>query len=104
MVAAEDDQLRPGAMQLDDKVIVEFARVTGWRTGIEDVTGHDHGIHGVKVDLLDQPTDKGLMFGLTGFTDEMLAKMPVGGMKNAHARSFGGSVPPSLTSPLHPAQ
>src|SRR3990167_1264725 len=87
VMAAEHHQLAAGATQLDDKAVVLFAGVAGRRASVEDIAGDQHGIDRQLTYLFDQPGAERLMLGLAGLAHKVLAKVPVGGVQNAHAQN-----------------
>ena len=90
VVAAQHQQLGAALAQLNNKVVVQLAGITGRRAGVEDIPSHQHGIHLLRLHLLDQPGEKRLVLGLAGLAHKVLAKVPVGAVQNAH-----GAVPDS---------
>jgi hypothetical protein len=85
VIATQQDQLALGIMQAHHQLVVQFPRITGRRTGVENVTGQQYRIHRLLLHLLQQPVDQRLMLGLPATAHEMLAQMPVRSVKNAHA-------------------
>lgn len=84
VVAAEHQQWHTGLVQLADQLVVQLAGVAGRGAGIEDVTGDQHGIHRPGFHLFEQPGDQRLMLGLPALAHKVLAKVPVGGVEDAH--------------------
>ena len=84
MIAAQQQQAHPRRMQAHHQLAVKLAGVTGRCAGIENIAGDQHGIHRVFIHLCQQPVDQRLMLGLPALAHEMLAEMPVGGVKDAH--------------------
>ena len=85
VIAAQHQQLGAALAQLNNKVVVQLAGITGRRAGVEDIPSHQHGIHLLRLHLLDQPGEKRLMLDLAGLAHKVLAKVPVGAVQNAHA-------------------
>lgn len=85
MIAGQQQQGCTCIVQAHDELVVQLACIAGWGSGVEDVASDQHGIHGMGLDLGEQPVDQGLMLGLTAAAHEVLAQMPVGGMEKTHA-------------------
>ena len=85
MVAAQQQQRHVLAVQFGNQVVVQRAGVAGGRAGVEDVTGDQHGIHRVLLYLFEQPVNQQRVLALAAVVHEVLAQVPVRGVKNAHA-------------------
>ena len=77
VIAAEQQQRHPGAVQLHHQVVVELAGIAGGRPGVENIAGNEDGIHRMRFNLKQQPVDQGLMLCLAAFAHEVLAEVPV---------------------------
>ena len=84
MVAAEHEQRHASLVQLPDQLVVKLAGVAGRSAGVEDIASDQHGIHRLGFYLFKHPGDQRLMLGLPALAHEVLAKVPVGGMEDAH--------------------
>ena len=87
MIARQHHQLAAGLLQLNDKTVIQFAGVARRRAGIKNIASDDNGIHLVFLRARQQPVEKGGVFVRAAFAIEVLAEVPVGGMKDAHKNS-----------------
>ena len=85
MVATQHQQLSAALAQLNNKMVVQLTGITGRRASVENIAGHQHGIHRMRLHLLNEPSKKRLMLGLASLAHKVLAQMPVGAVQNAHA-------------------
>ena len=87
MIARNNHQMAAGLLQIAHETVIQLSRIAGRRSGVEDVPGHEDGIHLVRLCHLKQPVEKRFMFGGAAFTVKVLSQMPVRGVKYAHNRS-----------------
>ena len=86
VVAAQYQQGRARLVQARNQVVVQRARVAGRGGGVKNIADHQHGIHLVLCHFGEQPLDQRRVLGLAALAHEVLAQVPVGGVKKAHTK------------------
>jgi hypothetical protein len=73
-----------GLLQVNDKTVIQFARIAWRLPGIKNITGNDDGINLMRLGSFQQPVQEGFMFSGAAFAVKILTQMPVRGVKYAH--------------------
>ncbi len=87
VVAAQQQQGHFALVQLRNQAVVQGAGVAGRGAGVKNITSNQHGIHRMCLDLLQHPVDQDSMLALAAVVHEVLAKVPVRGVEDAHTGS-----------------
>ena len=84
-----------GALHLHQKCVVQLLGRVGGRLGVENVAGNHQHINGLGLHRQQQPVEKSLLLSgafLAG--EEVLTKVPVGGVEDAHRVEVISKIPP----------
>ena len=73
MVTSENHQLAVGVVHLGNKAVVLLARITGWRAGIENITGNNQRIRLLLHHGLYQPIAPSTVLSLSSTAHKILA-------------------------------